>query len=36
MSLNYLYHLMNMIAEGVFEKYDATEVRLGRRRRATC
>lgn len=22
MALNYLYHLMNMIAEGVFEKYD--------------
>ena len=33
MSLNYLYHLMNMIAEGVFERMPDAEVRLGRRRR---
>jgi uncharacterized protein len=26
MALNYLYHLMNMIAEGVFEKYDDVKV----------
>ena len=33
MALNYLYHLMNMIAEGVFERLPDAEVRLGRRRR---
>ena len=33
MALNYLYHLMNMIAEGVFERMPDAEVRLGRRRR---
>ncbi len=32
-ALNYLYHLMNMIAEGVFERWPDAEVRLGRRRR---
>ena len=32
MALNYLYHLMNMIAEGVFETNARAEVRLGRRR----
>ncbi|SHM64657.1 amidohydrolase family protein [Cryptosporangium aurantiacum] len=26
MALNYLYHLMNMIAEGVFERFDALKV----------
>ncbi|MBI5341206.1 amidohydrolase family protein [Mycobacterium sp. BK558] len=26
MSLNYLYHLMNMIAEGVFERYDGLKM----------
>ena len=31
MALNYLYHLMNMIAEGVFESMPELEVRLGRR-----
>ncbi len=29
MSLNYLYHLMNMIAEGVFEKYDGLKFVFG-------
>ena len=33
MALNYIYHLMNMIAEGVFERFPDAEVRLGRRRR---
>ena len=32
MALNYVYHLMNMIAEGVFERMPELEVRLGRRR----
>ncbi|WP_347220791.1 amidohydrolase family protein [Mycolicibacterium poriferae] len=26
MSMNYLYHLMNMVAEGVFEKFDALKM----------
>ena len=33
MALNYLYHLMNMITEGVFERLPRPEVRVGRRRR---
>ena len=33
MALNYLYHLMNMIAEGVFERMPTLEVRVGGRGR---
>ena len=33
MPLNYLYHLMNMIAEGLFESLSGAQGRVGRRRR---